>query len=127
MLVDHIDLRVRDRAKATAFYDSFLSVLGAVKNDGGEFVTWRIPDQGSASNEDPDNFGITEDPSHVPGATRIAFRSPSRDAVDAVAEILRRNGARNVEMDDGIYGDQVRSVFFEDPDGNRLEVCFGPY
>ncbi|MBV8117222.1 MAG: VOC family protein [Candidatus Eremiobacteraeota bacterium] len=63
----------------------------------------------------------------MPGATRIAFRSPSRDAVDAVAEILRRNGARNVEMDDGIYGDQVRSVFFEDPDGNRLEVCFGPY
>jgi catechol 2,3-dioxygenase-like lactoylglutathione lyase family enzyme len=26
-------------------------------------------------------------------------------------------------MDDGIYGTDYYAVFFEDPDGNLLEVC----
>lgn len=48
----------------------------------------------------------------------------SRDAVDTVAAVLGEIGAPNVEMDDGIYGDDYYGVFFDDPDGNRLEVCF---
>lgn len=124
-LLDHIDLRVRDRRAATPFYDSFLSVLGAVKSEGPDWTTWRIPiprvpDAGS------DNFGIVEDERLVAGSARIAFRAPSREAVDAVAEVLAAIGARNIEMDDGIYGEEFYGVFFEDPDGNRLEVCVNP-
>jgi catechol 2,3-dioxygenase-like lactoylglutathione lyase family enzyme len=121
-LIDHIDLRVRDRRAATVFYDGLLSVLGAVKRDGPQYSTWSIPaDDPNA--ERVDNFGIVQDDRLVAGSVRIAFRAPSRDAVDAVAKILPSIGARNVEMDDGIYGDAFYGVFFEDPDGNRLEVC----
>jgi catechol 2,3-dioxygenase-like lactoylglutathione lyase family enzyme len=120
-ILDHIDLRVRDRRAATAFYDAFLVELDAVKNEGDEFTTWRIPNGGTFA--ESDNFGIVEDRAHVPGSVRIAFRAPSRRVVDAVAKVLDSIGARNVEMDDGIYGDDYYGVFFEDPDGNRLEVC----
>jgi len=54
---------------------------------------------------------------------RIAFKAPARDSVDTIARILVSLGTRNVEMDNGIYGDEYYGVFFEDPDGNRLEVC----
>jgi predicted lactoylglutathione lyase len=51
------------------------------------------------------------------------LRATSREIVDEIAALLPSVGALNVEMDDGIYGDDFYGVFFEDPDGNRLEVC----
>ena len=122
MILDHVDLRVRDRATATAFYDAFLSVLGGVKSETTEFTTWRVPPAGGSIDNAPDSFGITEDPEHVPGEVRIAFKASTRETVDAVVNILATIGARNIEMDDGIYGDDVYAVFFDDPDGNHLEV-----
>jgi catechol 2,3-dioxygenase-like lactoylglutathione lyase family enzyme len=121
-LLDHIDLRVRDRQAATAFYDALLSALGARKREGPEYTTWQIPATGTGDDR-PDNFGIVADGALIAGSLRIAFRAPSRAIVDEVAKILPQIGARNVEMDDGIYGDAFYGVFFEDPDGNRLEVC----
>ena len=119
MILDHVDLRVRDRAAATQFYDALLSVLGAVRSESADFTTWRI----AASGEDPsDSFGITQDPDHVPGTVRVAFRAQTRESVDRIVALLPTIGGRNLEMDDGIYGAGVYAVFFEDPDGNRLEV-----
>jgi catechol 2,3-dioxygenase-like lactoylglutathione lyase family enzyme len=122
-ILDHIDLRVRDRASATVFYDSFLTVLGAVKREGDEFTTWRIPPAGGSLDDAPDNFGIVEDRDHIPGRVRVAFKSPSRDVVDAVEKILTARGASNVERDEGIYGADYYGIFFADPDGNQLEFC----
>jgi len=119
-LLDHIDLRVRDRVAATAFYDAFLGALGANKREDDVFTTWRLPvERGAAPS---DNFGICEEPELVPGAVRVAFRAPSRDAVDRVAHVLAALGTA-LEWDEGIYGSGYYGIFFEDPDGNRLEVC----
>jgi catechol 2,3-dioxygenase-like lactoylglutathione lyase family enzyme len=123
LLLDHVDMRVRDRAAAATFYDAFLSVLGAVKRVGDEFTTWRIPPPGGSLADAPDNFGIVEDGGHVASAVRVAFKAATREAVDAVVQILVELGVPNLEMDDGIYGADYYGVFFEDPDGNRLEVC----
>jgi catechol 2,3-dioxygenase-like lactoylglutathione lyase family enzyme len=120
-LLDHIDLRVRDRASAAEFYDRLLRLLGAVKSVSEEFITWSIPP--AADRAPSGSFGITEDPTHVAGAARIAFRAASRDVVDTVAALLPSLGARAIESDDGIYGASYYGVFFEDADGNRLEVC----
>ena len=122
-ILDHIDMRVRDRAAATSFYDGFLSLLGAVKREGVAYTTWRIAPAAGESDDGADNFGITEDPAHVAGVVRIAFKARSREAVDAVADVLVSLGASNLERDEGIYGPGYYGVFFEDPDGNRLEVC----
>jgi catechol 2,3-dioxygenase-like lactoylglutathione lyase family enzyme len=119
-LLDHIDLRVRNRAIATVFYDPIFRALGAEKSEKGEYTTWRIAEAGGPASDD---FGIVEETDMLPGSVRIALRAPSREVVDAIARILPSIGARDVEMDDGIYGDMFYGVFFADPDGNRLEVC----
>ncbi|HEX7861141.1 MAG TPA: VOC family protein [Verrucomicrobiae bacterium] len=65
---------------------------------------------------------MTESPAHVPNESRIAFWAESKAEVDRLGEILRRAGARNIEgpidYEAGYY-----AVFFEDPSGNRLEIC----
>ena len=124
LILSHVDLRVRDRAKAIEFYDAFLNLLGAVKDAGPNFMTWQIPPPDAPDDwEAPEWFGITEDAAMTPGSTRIAFDAPSRGTVDAIRVYLPAIGARNVEMTEGEYGPKYYAVFFEDPDGNKLEVC----
>lgn len=124
MLLSHIDLRVRDRVKATEFYDAFLNLLGAVKEEGKSFTTWQIPPPDAPDDwEASEWFGITEDPAMTPGDARIAFDAPSRGTVDAIRVYLPAIGARNIEMDDGLYGAKYYAVFFDDLDGNKLEIC----
>ena len=124
LIVSHVDLRVRDRAKGVEFYDAFLNVLGATQETGKSFTTWQIPPPDAPDDwEATEWFGITEDPGMVPGPTRIAFDAPSRGTVDAIRVYLPAIGAQNIEMTDGEYGPAYYAVFFEDPDGNKLEVC----
>ena len=124
LILSHVDLRVRDRKKATEFYDALLNVLGATREDGKTFTTWQIPPPDASDDwEATEWFGITEDPAMTPGPVRIAFDAPSRGTVDAIATYLPAIGAQNIEWDEGIYGSTYYAVFFEDPDGNKLEVC----
>ncbi|GJL63435.1 MAG: hypothetical protein NPIRA04_20890 [Nitrospirales bacterium] len=68
-------------------------------------------------------FGVTESPQHVPNECRIAFWADSIREVDRLAAISIQAGARNVE---GPAFEEPRyyAVFFEDPSGNRLEICY---
>ena len=118
----HIDLRVRSFAKVTDFYRALLPALGFTIwwEEGGE---WR-----GASTEDsfPSKafFGFTENPEHQPNAACIAFWADSREEVDRIADIVRTSGGVNLEGPDLTpeYSQDYYAVFFEDPDGNRLEV-----
>jgi catechol 2,3-dioxygenase-like lactoylglutathione lyase family enzyme len=122
MLLSHIDLRVRNRPVSETFYDALLSPLGAVIDRGATFTTWQI-----GTDPNADWFGLTEDQAMTPNAVRIAFAAPSRGTVDAIATILHAIGARNIEPPHEAYGPDYYSCFFEDPDGNKLEVChIGP-
>ena len=124
MILSHVDLRVRDRRKATEFYDALLNVLGATKDEGKNFTTWQIPPPDAPPDwEATEWFGITEDPNMTPGPARIAFDAPSRGTVDAIVVFLPAIGAKSIEPPDGTYGPNYYAVFFEDPDGNKLEVC----
>jgi catechol 2,3-dioxygenase-like lactoylglutathione lyase family enzyme len=116
---DHIDLRVPSLADAAPFYEALLPALGftrCVKVEG-----WLQFEAGDG--EVAEFFGVTESVGHVPNENRIAFWAEDAGAVNRVAEIAARAGARQIEgpmpYDDGYY-----AVFFEDPCGNRLEVCF---
>lgn len=124
LILSHVDLRVRDYAKGIEFYDALLHVLGAIKDPGKRFTTWAIPPPDAPDDwESTEWFGITEDRDMTPGAARIAFAAPTRGVVDAVLTFLPAIGATNIERDDGAYGPRYHAVFFDDPDGNRLEVC----
>src|SRR5882724_10655986 len=115
---DHIDLRVPRLADVTPFYELLLPALGFTRKVSVEgWLQFEAAELGVT-----EFFGITESPSHVANENRIAFWAESKSDVDRVADVARRAGACNIEgpmqYEPGYY-----AVFFEDPCGNRLEVC----
>jgi predicted enzyme related to lactoylglutathione lyase len=103
---------------AAPFYEQLLPALG---------FTQRVNVQGWLQFEAADAevtafFGVTESPHHVPNENRVAFWAESPKQVDEIAGLVRRIGAQNIEgpmpYEPGYY-----AVFFEDPGGNRLEIC----
>jgi predicted lactoylglutathione lyase len=73
-------------------------------------------------------FGVTESRTHLANECRIAFWTDSIREVDRLAEVAVQAGAQNVEgpshktpqPEEAMY----YAVFFEDPSGNRLEICY---
>ena len=119
---DHVDLRVRSLAEARPFYEVLLPALGFthdVKIEG-----W-LQYEAAGTDGATEFVGITESPQHVANECRIAFWADSMREVDRLAAIAVKAGARNVEGpayedEDALY----YAVFFEDPSGNRLEICY---
>ena len=129
-ILDHIDLRVKDMEVAAKFYAKFLPQLGFVREkhepspspDAGEdFHTFY-----SAGGDKPSEFfGFTKDKNHRANGTRIAFWADTREKVNEIAKLVQEAGGKNLEGPEvcpdyspGYYG-----FFFEDPDGNKLEIC----
>ena len=115
---DHIDLRVPDLKKAEPFYELLLPALGFTRKvDVEGWLQFEAGDAGIT-----EFFGVTESPHHVPNENRIAFCAESNARVDQLAEAAKKAGAQNIEgpmpYEPGYY-----AVFFEDPWGNRLEIC----
>jgi catechol 2,3-dioxygenase-like lactoylglutathione lyase family enzyme len=123
-LFDHIDLRVKNREVAQRFYAQVLPAIGFRVDKSGE--KWGLFE--AEGEPAVDFFGFDEEADHQPNANRIAFWAPSREAVDKVAEVVRQAGAKNIEGPELCveYSPGYYAVFFEDPDGNKLEVCYRP-
>lgn len=119
----HIDLRVNDLARASEFYSKLLPAVGFETGWKGENfcgfdAKGKYPDQAW--------FGFTEDKGHHANANRISFWAESRAAVDEIAAMLDEAGAQNRSGPRACpeYSPTYYAVFFEDPFGNCLEVCY---
>jgi predicted enzyme related to lactoylglutathione lyase len=117
---DHVDLRVRSLVEARPFYEMLLPALGFTRDARIEgWLQYEIAGTDGA----PEFVGVTESPQHIANECRIAFRADSLREVDRLAAIIVQAGARNVEGP--VYEDaRYYAVFFEDPNGNRLEICY---
>ena len=116
---DHIDLRVRSLSEARPFYETLLPALGFTRDVRiEEWLQYEaVGDDGVG-----EFFGVTESPRHVANENRIAFWMDSNRDVERLAAIVVQAGARNVEGP--LYEEpHYYAVFFEDPSGNRLEIC----
>ena len=117
---DHIDLRVRSLSEARPFYEALLPALGFTRDASIEgWLTY----EASGTDGAQEFFGVTESPRHIANECRVAFWADSISEVDRLAEIVVNAGTRNVEgpaYEDAHY----YAVFFEDPSGNRLEICY---
>lgn len=119
-LYDHIDLRVRNLAEARPFYEVLLPALGFTRET--KIPNWFQYETGAPDDGPAAFFGVTQSPGHVPNESRVAFWAESPAEVDRLAGIATGAGARNVEgpeWEDETY----YAVYFEDPCGNRLEIC----
>jgi len=116
---------VRSISEARPFYETLLPALGFTRDVRIE--GWL---QFEAAGDDgvTEFFGVTESPQHVANECRVAFWVDSISEVDRLAKIAARAGARNIDGpaheipqpgETGYY-----AVFFEDPCGNRFEVCY---
>ncbi|HEX3204378.1 MAG TPA: VOC family protein [Nitrospiraceae bacterium] len=117
---DHIDLRVRSLDKARAFYETLLPALGFTRKV--EIEGW-LQYEAAGSDRAPEFVGVTESPQHVVNECRIAFHADSVREVEHLAVIAVKAGARNVEGP-AFETPHYYAVFFEDTDGNRLEICW---
>jgi catechol 2,3-dioxygenase-like lactoylglutathione lyase family enzyme len=120
--LDHIDFRVKNLAVARKFYDKLLPALGFTCDRSDETCATFY----SAGGDRPsDFFSLDEDRHHQPNGTRIAFWAETREEVDRMAKLVRDLGGRNLEGPEICveYSPGYYAVFFEDPDGNKLEVC----
>ncbi len=121
-LFDHLDFRVRDLRAADAFYGVLLPALGfPVRSVTAHCICY----EAERAHPKPEFFALIEDHAHKPTGTRVAFWRDSMAEVDAIARLLARTAARNLEGPDFCpeYSPTYYAVFFEDPCGNRLEVC----
>ncbi len=117
---DHIDFRVRDVASVARFYDALMPALGFRKIHRGTRSR-------SYYHEDPSMpfFWIVQARRSTPSLSRIAFGAASRKEVYRIAARMRQAGAHRIEGPQicRSYPQPYYAVFFEDPHGNRFEVC----
>jgi len=118
---DHIDLRVRNLSEARPFYEMLLPALGFTRE--AKIEGW-LQFEAAGADGATEFFGVTESPQHVANECRIAFWADSISEVDSLAEIAVSAGARNVEGPMMYEAPHYYAVFFEDPCGNRFEVCY---
>jgi len=120
--LDHVDLRVKDLQRAREFYGKLLPALGFTRDRSdarwGTFYTVGV-------DQPPVFFGFDEDPGHQPNGTRIAFWANDRAEVDRIGKLAKEIGAGTIEGPELCveYSPGYYAVFFEDLDGNKLEVC----
>jgi catechol 2,3-dioxygenase-like lactoylglutathione lyase family enzyme len=120
--LDHIDLRVKNLERARRFYAELLPAIGFTcdrsDSDWGTFY--------AVGRDRPSEFfGFVADQNHQPNGTRISFWAETRAEVDQIAELVRTIGGKNLEGPEvcAEYSPGYYAFFFEDPDGNKLEIC----
>ena len=128
----HIDLNVSDLAASKRVYGPVLEFLGyrPVRDDEG--CEWDLADEGRGS-----SLGLRLcDPTlrdhvhrrYAPGLHHLSWRAESREDVDRLHALLLEHGIRVLDPPAHYpqYSGDYYAVFFEDPDGMKLEFVHAP-
>jgi catechol 2,3-dioxygenase-like lactoylglutathione lyase family enzyme len=122
--LDHVYLAVSNIEDSERFYDAVMKTLGFKKGDraiGGERHAHYFNRHLQISIR-PAKTNAKHD-SYAPGLHHICLRLEDAAAVDEAARALRAVGVRTTEPKlYPEYADDYYAVFFEDPDGIRLEL-----
>lgn len=122
VLFDHVDFRVGDVGRVRLLYDALLLEMGYTDvHEDSDSVGYHRPSERG----DDAFFWIVHEDGHAANGTRVAFGAASRAEVDRLAAIVREHGARSFEPPHLVaeYGPSYYASFFEDAEGNKLEIC----
>ena len=128
-MFDHLGIVVRDLHTASAFYDAVLPPIGIVlmeNNARPDGTGWLVFSAGAP--ESPFFVAAAGRPTfwtdeHETGRSpaHVAFKAPSRAAVDAFHRAGLLAGATN-NGDPGVRRGRYYCAFLIDPDGNNIEA-----
>jgi catechol 2,3-dioxygenase len=121
--IGHVLIKVADIERAKAFYTKVLGLV-IIEEDpehGGVFMALRgqshILDLSPMANPARAQAGGVE----RPGVHHVAFAVEDEDALRESYFTLKRNGIEILRMMDHV---SQRSIYFNDPDGNLLEIYY---
>lgn len=133
----HIDINVSDLAASRRVYALVLGFLGYhMVKDKESGCEWDLPPS-TPNGSDGASFGIKprraeeEGVSHrryAPGLHHFAWRAESRADVDTLHALLMGEGVTILDPPASYpeYSGDYYAVFFEDPDGIKLELVYAP-
>lgn len=119
IVIDHVDLLVRDLERSRGFYGAALAPLGFALLDASATSA-------SFGLEGADDFGINLAEQEPTTRAHVAFVAPNRAAVDAFWAAALAHGGREKEAPalHPEYHTGYYAAFVWDPDGNNIEaVC----
>lgn len=117
----HVLLRVADLERSKRFYVDVLGFQVAEENPGDTFLT--LGENGHTLDlvQHPNPESAPRPSREQIGLNHIAFQVESYDGLRAAYEGLQRHG---VEIQSAVDHVSQRSLYFSDPDGNRLEIYY---
>jgi catechol 2,3-dioxygenase-like lactoylglutathione lyase family enzyme len=122
--ISHISVGVRDVARAKAFYDPLMRILGLhIRQADDESVDYGSPDALSFSLETP----VNGQPATPGNGVHVAFEAEDRETVDRFYREGLRLGGQGAGAP-GLrpeYGPTYYGAFLYDPDGNKIEAVTG--
>lgn len=129
----HVDLNVSDLGAAKAVYGPVLEFLGyTLVQDNDEGAEWDLRIEGRGA-----SLGLRPcDPAlkghghqrYAPGLHHLSWRAESRADVDRLHALLVERGIKILDPPAHYpqYSGDYYAVFFEDPDGMKLELVHAP-
>ena len=119
----HVGINVTDLDRSTAFYRTVFGfdVVGGSAEPGRRYAFLGLDGELVLTLWEQSGGRFTGD---LPGLHHLSFQVPDVDAVRRSLSTLRGLGATLVHDDVVAHGEGAPSggVFFEDPDGTRLEI-----
>lgn len=119
-MIGYVTVGTNDMAKAAAFYDELLALLGAKRfmDFGDSFVSWAAsPNQAGFAIARPYNG----QPATIGNGCMTALAVDSKEKVDAVYNKALELGGTD-EGPAGPRSDNFYAGYFRDLDGNKLNV-----
>lgn len=123
----HVDVTVSDFRRSKEFYAAVMPLMGfeRLPKEFGA-VAWRGASILALQPAKPDEKDRPHS-RYAPGLHHLAFRAPSRAAVDALHVRLVDLGVTILDAPaEYPYTPGYYAVFFADPDGMKLEYVFSP-
>jgi catechol 2,3-dioxygenase-like lactoylglutathione lyase family enzyme len=133
-LITHLGLNISDPSVSIPFYRDFFEFLefGVVECDEKEgWLTVHSPKNNLTFelSQTLEQFRSTKTHSELNGLNHFAFLVESRETVDKLYEEFVKPRNLKVLFDTPRafpeYTEKYYAIFFEDPDGMKIEVCFG--
>lgn len=123
-IISHVSIGTNDFARASAFYDSIMPVIGAKRvfeHPEGDAVAY-----GKQFPEFWVQTPINGEAATVGNGTHFSFLVPSKAHVDAFFEAAIANGASSdgEPGDRPHYGEPYYGCFVRDPDGHKIEANY---